>query len=51
MEALFHSSEKPRSNSATPTDAQRPEFDNRITRNEQNRSDVIPWAASQSGLV
>ena len=29
--------------SASLTDAQRAELDNRITRHEQNPSDVIPW--------
>jgi putative addiction module component (TIGR02574 family) len=33
------------------TDAQRAELDHRITRHEQNPSDVIPWEQVRSGLL
>jgi putative addiction module component (TIGR02574 family) len=32
------------------TDAQRAELDYRITRHEQNPSDVIPWQQVKAGL-
>ena len=32
------------------TDAQRAELDYRITRHEQNPSDVIPWQQVRAGL-
>jgi putative addiction module component (TIGR02574 family) len=32
------------------TDAQRAELDYRITRHEQNASDVIPWQQVRAGL-
>jgi putative addiction module component (TIGR02574 family) len=32
------------------TDAQRAELDHRITRHEQNPSDVIPWEQVRAGL-
>jgi putative addiction module component (TIGR02574 family) len=36
--------------SASLTDAQRAELDHRITRHEQNPSDVIPWQQVKVGL-
>lgn len=36
--------------SASLTDAQRAELDHRITRHEQNPSDVIPWQQVRAGL-
>ncbi len=35
---------------ASLTDAQRAELDYRITRHEQNPSDVIPWEQVRAGL-
>ena len=35
---------------ASLTDAQRAELDYRITRHEQNPSDVIPWQQVRAGL-
>ncbi len=35
---------------ASLTDAQRAELDYRITRHEQNPSDVIPWQQVKAGL-
>jgi putative addiction module component (TIGR02574 family) len=36
--------------SASLTDAQRAELDNRIVRHEQNPSDVIPWQQVRASL-
>jgi putative addiction module component (TIGR02574 family) len=36
--------------SASLTDAQRAELDDRIARHEQNPSDVIPWQQVREGL-
>ena len=47
LDAVWESLE---TDSATLTDAQRAELDDRISRNERNPSDVIPWEKVRTGL-
>ncbi|MGA8503495.1 MAG: addiction module protein [Candidatus Sulfotelmatobacter sp.] len=47
LDTLWESLE---ADSASLTDAQRAELDNRIARHQQNPSDVIPWQQVRAGL-
>ncbi len=47
LDAVWESLE---ADAASLTDAQRSELDDRISRNERNPSDVIPWEKVRTGL-
>ena len=47
LDAVWESLE---ADAASLTDAQRAELDYRISRHEQNPSDVIPWGQVRAGL-
>lgn len=47
LDAVWESLE---ADAASLTDAQRAELDHRITRHEQDPSDVIPWEQVKAGL-
>jgi putative addiction module component (TIGR02574 family) len=47
LDAVWESLE---ADAASLTDAQRAELDDRISRNERNPSDVIPWEKVRTGL-
>ena len=49
-ELLDTVSESLEADAVSLTDAQRAEFDYRITRHEQNPADVIPWQQVRAGL-